>query len=1212
MVGSGFSKNATPNSASCPSFPNWDELGDEFYKKLHGRMPDESMKYLNVLKLADEVQAQFGRPALNQLLRDVIPDTDYEPSPLHKKLLSLSWSDVFTTNFDTLLERACASITSPRYDIVVNKEDLVYSGKPRIVKLHGSFPSERPFIITEEDYRRYPDDHGPFVNTVRQSLLENTLCLIGFSGEDPNFLQWIGWIRDNLGRLNSPRIFLIGVFSLSDAQIKLLEERNILLVDMSESLTGVDSNNIHYAGLKLFLNYLEETVKSDNRLEWPDEREFTKTENVEEKVAETKRLLEHWRRQRVLYPGWLIVPKDCRESLWAATEDWCNHLTESDSLSDFLDLEFSYELSWRMDKCLCSVLDYQVTFFESILNKYNFLLSSTTPSVFYDFSIEEIHQRGLELSDFRKMLHHLLMWMLRFYREEGWLEKWSETNKLIEKHKEQFSQELIAGHYYEQSLYALFRLDLTNLKKTLSQWPEFQNLHFWEVKKAGLYAEIGNMDVAKRILVRSLSNVRSKLNLKPVTSDYSLVSHESWIMILLKNVELSEAFADRDKPLILESDRKYVDRWNDLKQFKCDPQGELVFFESTLGRTETAFSGHSSVTEKDEFDIGSVTLNYRVNPPKELLIAYNYLRLCEDAGLPFSIPRLTLSKTAAEGAIVRVSETSPFWAMATLVRIGDQKTVDHIFDRASLSNMKMSSVDSLVVVYLESLKQSEADIELGDAFYESNFGITLANVIPEILSRLCCKCSTDSNLKLIDFLRGVYGSKVRFKYRGIRKLISRLADSMSIQQQYELIPSLLDFQTNENPTPIEKHEYVNPFAFISRNVIQISKSSTAPKIPSVKIRTLNEQAFSTNVNVRVWAIQKIAVLYELGWLSDSQILRFSESLWSQVDEYGLPSNTEYNRYRFIDLPHPDSIEPIELIKKYIHASQFPIVRYPSDKGITLIRGNIPLCNDIIFASRRIEWSVSDSSAIFDRLVEWWEADKGFLRMVENPGPFGSLKEEFASRFAIMIDVLVAILKSDYDLKGRRDQLQRMIAEFCEYEIPSLRLESASLRILPKLGDHVLNRIDIEMASDVPAVVDDSLEAFLDFVDGNESNPESSDLSKPVNTMGQIVRLGNGTTLPNVLSAIIKIVKRTPSIFSGELERLTLLGLGRIVNNTDVSSDSRDIAKKLIVRQKSARLAYEIHEYYSKRGDSMVPEEIKKWKAVVSSESEFAEIRNQWT
>ena len=95
MIGAGFSKNANKD------FPDWTTLGDIFFEKIHGRKPDKNKgedRYLNALKLADEVQAAFGRSALNQLLRSHIPDSDSEPSPLHVKVLELPWSDVFTTN----------------------------------------------------------------------------------------------------------------------------------------------------------------------------------------------------------------------------------------------------------------------------------------------------------------------------------------------------------------------------------------------------------------------------------------------------------------------------------------------------------------------------------------------------------------------------------------------------------------------------------------------------------------------------------------------------------------------------------------------------------------------------------------------------------------------------------------------------------------------------------------------------------------------------------------------------------------------------------------------------------------------------------------------------------------------------------------------------------------------------------------------------------
>ena len=198
MVGAGFSRNAAPPDVES-AFPTWSELGDRLYEGLHGAKPGPSHHYLQVPALAHEFEAAFGRTALNQLLRDAIPDLRHEPSSLHVRLLDLPWSDVFTTNYDTLLERACREVISQRYDIIVKPEDLAHSKRPRIVKLHGSLPSDRPFIVTDEDYRKYPYDFAPFVNIVRQAMLENTLCLIGFSGDDPNFLQWIGWIHDNLG-----------------------------------------------------------------------------------------------------------------------------------------------------------------------------------------------------------------------------------------------------------------------------------------------------------------------------------------------------------------------------------------------------------------------------------------------------------------------------------------------------------------------------------------------------------------------------------------------------------------------------------------------------------------------------------------------------------------------------------------------------------------------------------------------------------------------------------------------------------------------------------------------------------------------------------------------------------------------------------------------------------------------------------------------------
>ena len=106
MVGAGFSKNAEKITQTDKKFLDWNALGDVFFEKVNGRKPSETDQYLNVLKLAEEVEAAYGRSVLNQIIRDSLPDDEYAPSELHEKLLNLEWKDVFTTNYDTLLDHS--------------------------------------------------------------------------------------------------------------------------------------------------------------------------------------------------------------------------------------------------------------------------------------------------------------------------------------------------------------------------------------------------------------------------------------------------------------------------------------------------------------------------------------------------------------------------------------------------------------------------------------------------------------------------------------------------------------------------------------------------------------------------------------------------------------------------------------------------------------------------------------------------------------------------------------------------------------------------------------------------------------------------------------------------------------------------------------------------------------------------------------------------
>jgi hypothetical protein len=240
MIGSGFSRNAIPIAAKARPFPLWNDLTNKFFDDLYpiGSLPEPQRQAQRAnsihraLELAERYEATFGRTQLDNVLMEMIPDGEHQPGDLHQMLMRLPWADILTTNYDTLLERTRESITNRSYDLVQSVADIAHSCRPRIVKVHGSFPSARPFIFTEEDFRTYPRRFAGFVNLAQQIAMENVLCLIGFSGDDPNFLEWTGWVRDHLGE-HSPRIYLCGLFDHDEITRSLLQRRNVTALNLS-------------------------------------------------------------------------------------------------------------------------------------------------------------------------------------------------------------------------------------------------------------------------------------------------------------------------------------------------------------------------------------------------------------------------------------------------------------------------------------------------------------------------------------------------------------------------------------------------------------------------------------------------------------------------------------------------------------------------------------------------------------------------------------------------------------------------------------------------------------------------------------------------------------------------------------------------------------------------------------------------------------------
>ena len=377
MIGSGFSRNALPDSDDPPT---WREVARAVSDKLYPQGGDDDLGTAtsDFLRLAQEYEAAFGRSDLHRFLRELIRDDDFSPGKIHTRLLSLPWRDVFTTNWDTLLERTRTSVAGRAYSVVQNMDEIPLANRPRIVKLHGSFPSHFPLIFTEEDYRKYPTKFAPFVNTVQQAMMETVFCLIGFSGDDPNFLQWAGWVRDNLGDA-APKIYLAGWLELSPHRRRMLEDRNVVPIDLAlhPKASEWPEHLRHQYATEWLLHTLERGRPYDVS-EWPSRPSWQHPpipeliQPVEEVVSDepkdelsenepgtlvdpVRNLLKVCTHNRTVYPGWLSVPANARlqYSMSSNTGQW-----ESLILDVFPDLtpverlEAIHELVWRWEVLL--------------------------------------------------------------------------------------------------------------------------------------------------------------------------------------------------------------------------------------------------------------------------------------------------------------------------------------------------------------------------------------------------------------------------------------------------------------------------------------------------------------------------------------------------------------------------------------------------------------------------------------------------------------------------------------------------------------------------------------------------------------------------------------------------------------------------------------------------------------------------------------------
>ena len=1189
MVGSGFSKTAGIARPGVEPLPLWKDLTTEMAKRLYSKSAD------NPLRCAQEFDTSFGRTTLHSFLQSQIRDQDFLPGEMHSRLLRLPWRDVFTTNWDTLLEKALSQVMVPAYTTVVDKDQLPLVSQPRIVKLHGSLPATFPLICTEEDYRTYPTEFAPFVNTVQQAMMETVFCLIGFSGDDPNFLHWSGWVRDNLGSAK-PKIYLVGYLDLSVNKRKMLEDLNVVPVDLAHHPYAHEwPDHLKYTyAIDWTLHTLEygrpydatkwpSLLKARKKVPLAELEPIIKTVSVlpkeepnwdsqalpDEQLDLVRQTVSVWAHNRRMYPGWLVFPAGReRWQVRYATSDWERHIL--DLLPRFTSVErlnAIRELVWRREILLEPISSDVYAEAVEVLE---------TVDCFHR-TIDGFADEDAPWSDIREAWREVALSLVTAAR-------WRFDQDLFDERIDALAH-LVNDHAdvdhrirYEKCLWALYSMDFDTLSQLVKEWNVEEADPLWMIRKAAMLWELGFNREASELVRLAITKSRSQ---NPSGRDIASASRESWA--LLSDVTFYEDSIARS-------------RWAELAPLRCDALMEKEAIKNEMGFSGNRVSGNGD--EAPDFDLGSrrsIRISFTNSNASEPLPAYRATRLAEVAGLPRVTDHADSIQVAVAGDILKMAADdlashSPELAVRLVLRscsYDEDEVLKKVLSRVRVARIPVEIAEKLAEACFNviewGLKQNWPD---------------RARVGMEVLSRLVLRMQTHSVLNVFDKSMEYYSSRQNITAshpwlsKALGNLLQRSWDALppvermtrALDVMAAAIVGMDDFQASafrRHPDPgwllVREREQALP----QRNSENESQWQNFVKFVT---RALDQGG---EARIRA-AIRYMSVAFQ-DRLTETETATIISALWAEehtpVD--GLPGNTNLDDWVFLVIPELEpGIADARFRLKWLHADlvdmQFCIP--DTDDRISLsfrddhsVPGRIEdtlwnlgaALSGLREYGREFELDDQERERVV-QLVERW-VDHG---VESHSNPFPMLQNEIRRSNLWVIDGLASILWEVEVPEPVAGRLVDKIKRLDELGIPAFELTGALVQIMPTRADELISWLRRGLASGDSATAQSALAGLGSWL--RKATEDDAALRQPsqdlIREIGLIIAARRGEALAPALGIARLVFDAGGEEIKEPMQEYVLQGLDYLTTELDYEREYDDPDKVPLLRLRCAQLA----------------------------------------
>ena len=192
---------ALPPIADDKRFPTWPLLVDRMLPELMALAGGEVERSAyqrfaernDPLDVAQLYRLTVGEPRYFEFLDsqfETRPEDADLLTPSHRALVELPVQEVFTTNYDGLIELAFQRFERP---VVVSSdpasflENKVQNPDHHLIKLHGTWDDHPTVVLTRDDYARSRMARAEMFDSFAQEARFTTFVFVGFSLSDPNF-----------------------------------------------------------------------------------------------------------------------------------------------------------------------------------------------------------------------------------------------------------------------------------------------------------------------------------------------------------------------------------------------------------------------------------------------------------------------------------------------------------------------------------------------------------------------------------------------------------------------------------------------------------------------------------------------------------------------------------------------------------------------------------------------------------------------------------------------------------------------------------------------------------------------------------------------------------------------------------------------------------------------------------------------------------------